>query len=92
VASFSEKARVFKAGTSVGYRAAELGHQLGIQHEGKRFRVACGCGFRTGIKATRKAAFEDALNHAVGVVQGDIPALELDEATGVSPRISGGSA
>lgn len=87
VASIGDKARALKTGTSVGYRAAELGHELSIEHEGKRFRVVCPCGFRTGIKSTRKAAFAEALNHAVAAAQGDIPPL----ASGVSPRIVGGT-
>lgn len=89
VASLRDQAQALKTGTAVGYRAAELGHELRVQHEGKRFRIACSCGFRTAIKSTRKAAFGETLDHAAAVANGTIPAIKPAEASGVSPRIQG---
>jgi hypothetical protein len=37
--------------------AIEAGHEPSIEHLGKRFRVVCSCGWKTPLRASRKAAF-----------------------------------
>ena len=65
--------QVARDSVAIGYRAAELGHSLAVQRDGKRFRVVCSCGFRTALTATRKAAFGGAYDHAVQAAQCEIP-------------------
>jgi len=81
--SVGRRAEFGAESVAVGYRAAEAGHLLEIERDGKRFRVACQCGFRTGLNANRKAAFGAAYDHAVAAARGDIPNV-LTSGSGVS--------
>ena len=76
MATVRRKAEVLGASASVGYRAAELGHELRVVREGKRFRIVCACGFRTLWNHSRKSAFAETLDHAIPAPNGDIPAVE----------------
>jgi len=65
--------QVARDSVAVGYRAAENGHTLGIKRQGKRFRIACSCGFETRWNYSRKAAFGDALDHAIAAANSKLP-------------------
>jgi hypothetical protein len=69
VSSLRDQASALRGGVSLGHRAAELGHLVQIERDGKRFRIACECGFKTSRSSTRKAAFAQALEHTAGVVK-----------------------
>lgn len=43
--------------------AVDAGHEITVQREGKRFRLACGCGFTTQYGWTRKHVFDAANRH-----------------------------
>ena len=79
VATVRQKASTFRDSTAVGYRAAENGHQLAIRREGKRYRIACSCGFITRWNYSRKAAFGETYDHAIAAANGDIPGVSLPE-------------
>ena len=53
----------------LGTRAAEFGHVVEVKHEGKRFRIACSCGWQTGLNWTRKRVFDAVMDHCIGVVR-----------------------
>lgn len=50
---------------TVALAAQEAGHEPTIEHVGKRFRIACTCGWSTPLNWTRKRAFEAALEHTI---------------------------
>lgn len=44
--------------TSLGKAGAAIGHTLGVERVGKRFKIVCSCGhFSTSINVKRKTAF-----------------------------------
>lgn len=47
--------------------ALEAGHEPRVEHTGKRFRLACSCGFSTPTNATRKKAFDLISSHVATV-------------------------
>lgn len=53
---------------ALGIRARELGHDLQVVHEGKRFKLRCSCGFSTTLGMRRKTAFEAGTQHLLEVV------------------------
>lgn len=69
MAGLRENAAALRGGISLGHRAAQLGHLVGVEREGNRFRVVCECGWSTRLNSTRKAAFADAVQHTVDVVK-----------------------
>ena len=48
---------------ALGVRAREIGHDLQIEHDVKRFRIACSCGWTTALGWKRKTAFQAATDH-----------------------------
>ena len=87
VATAREKAAVARDSVAIGYRAAELGHQLEVQRDGKRFRVVCECGFRTPLNSTRKAAFGSAYDHAVAAANSGVSVADVGPfRQGLPPR------
>jgi len=49
----------------VAAAALEAGHVPDIQHEGKRFRIVCACGWSTALNWTRKHCFEAIADHQI---------------------------
>lgn len=37
--------------------AIDAGHEPAIEHVGKRFRIVCSCGWKSPLRASRKATF-----------------------------------
>lgn len=47
--------------------ALAAGHEPKVVRDGRRFRLACACGWRTRENATRKAAFQAVADHVAEV-------------------------
>lgn len=47
--------------------AIAAGHEPTVDHVGKRFRLACTCGFATRTRDTRKEAFQKIADHVAEV-------------------------
>jgi len=58
----------FTLGAAAGRRAAELGHEASIEHDGPRFRVVCSCGWHTNLNWTRKHVFLAVTEHVRDVI------------------------
>jgi len=48
--------------TSAGIRA---GHSPEVQHQGKRFRIVCPCGWQSDARWNRKRTFFEATQHVI---------------------------
>jgi hypothetical protein len=57
---------------SIGYRATELGHELGVERTGRRFRMRCSCGWATQVNWSRRTTMQAVVEHAHDVVSGRV--------------------
>jgi len=60
-----------KLATSLGTKARDLGHEIGVDRSEKRYALTCTCGFRTSRAVKRKTAFIAITEHIKGVVRED---------------------
>ena len=49
--------------TSLGKAGQEIGHTLGVEHVGKRFKITCTCGFSTPTNVRMRTAFIAGTEH-----------------------------
>jgi hypothetical protein len=59
--------------------ALEAGHDPSVEHEEKRFRLVCSCGFKTPVSMKRKTAFLRITEH---IYEAGHAALAIDPEVG----------
>ena len=67
--SMERDGRDFSRGNAIGFRAAALGHNATVEPNGKRFRIACSCGWRSRAEWNRKRTFDEVAKHCFEVVK-----------------------
>jgi len=63
----------------IGAQAEELGHRVYVVHVGKRFRMACSCGWGTPSNWKRRTQINAAMDHASEVVRTERPGVSEPE-------------
>jgi len=58
-----------KLATSLGVKAQQLGHEIGVDRSQKRFVLVCTCGFKTRRDFKRKTSFLAMTEHIKAVVR-----------------------